>query len=107
MDTLYREWYRRRNGADPAVLPGWFSRLSSHQSPGIQAHLTWKGQRLVGTSINVATPEILEGTFGAFAEEYHGGPAYYNDLCYEPIRMACAQGIPALDLGPPPSTPRC
>ncbi len=100
MDTLYREWYRRRNGADPAVLPDLFSRLSSHQSPGIQAHLTWKGERLVGTSINVATPEILEGTFGAFAEEYHGGPAYYNDLCYEPIRMACAQGIPALDLGP-------
>jgi predicted N-acyltransferase len=100
MDALYRESYRRRNGADPAVVPDLFRRLSRHQSAGIQAHLTWKGERLVGTSINVAGPETLEGTFGAFAEEYHGGPVYYNDLCYEPIRLACAQGIPVLDLGP-------
>ena len=45
------------------------------------------------------TPELLEGTFGAFAQEHRRGPAYYNDLCYEPIRLACREGISAIDLG--------
>ena len=100
MDALYRDSFRRRNGAEPSVSTELFNRLSQSQSAGIRAHLTWKGDRLVGTSLNIGTSTVLEGTFGAFEAEYHGGPAYYNDLCYEPIRVACAEGIGALDLGP-------
>ena len=29
----------------------------------------------------------------------HGGPAYLNDLVYQPVRLACGLGIPVLDLG--------
>ena len=42
---------------------------------------------------------MLDGTFAAFGPREHGGPAYLNDLVYEPIRLACARGIGTIDLG--------
>ena len=50
-------------------------------------------------SLNVWTPDVLDGTFAAFAPAYRGGPAYYNDLCYAMVRLACAEGVAAIDLG--------
>jgi hypothetical protein len=99
MDALYREAFRRRNGRKAAVPLGFFEELSLNPSPGIRAQLTWSGSELVGTSLNLATPHVLEGTFAAFSARHRGGSAYYNDLCYEPIRFACHHGIEAIDLG--------
>jgi predicted N-acyltransferase len=99
MDALYRAAYRRRNGRDPKLAPGWFGRLAGAGAPGIEAMLTWKGGHLAGTSLNLAAGEVLDGTFAAFREEEHGGPAYLNDLVYEPIRLACARGLETIDLG--------
>ena len=42
----------------------------------------------------------MEGTFAAFAPGFLAGPVYHNDLVYEPLRLATAQGLGWLDLGP-------
>jgi hypothetical protein len=42
----------------------------------------------------------MDGTFSGFSPEHRNGPVLYNDLCYEPIRMAASEGIPVIDLGP-------
>jgi predicted N-acyltransferase len=99
MDQLYRLAYRRRNRRDARIAPGYFERLAAPPTPGISAQLTSIGGRLVGTSINLAAGSLVDGTFAAFAAAEHGGPAYLNDLVYEPIRLACGLGMPALDLG--------
>lgn len=99
MDRLYRGAFRRRNGRAAPTPADLFERLAVPASPRRLAQLTWDGARLVGTSLNVWTPEVLDGTFAAFASDHGGGPAYYNDVCYEPVRLACANGIAAIDLG--------
>jgi predicted N-acyltransferase len=99
MDALYRAAYRRRNGREPKLAPGWFGRMAEEPATGIDAMLTWKGGQLAGTSFNLAAGDVLDGTFTAFRQEEHGGPAYLNDLVYEPIRLACARGIESIDLG--------
>ncbi|MBA3522223.1 MAG: hypothetical protein H0T90_06970 [Gemmatimonadales bacterium] len=54
----------------------------------------------MGSSMNLAAGGRLDGTFAAFTREQHGGPAYFNDLIYQPIRNACREGIGTLELGP-------
>ena len=100
MDRLHREAFRRRNGRESPVAPHLFQQLGRRQTPGIWAHLTWHGDRLVGTSLNLSTPERLDGTFAAFSPEHQSGGVFYNDLCYEPLRVAIREGISSIDLGP-------
>jgi predicted N-acyltransferase len=99
MDALYRDAYRRRNGRRPRLATGYFECLAAHAAPQILATLTSSDGRIVGTSLNLAAGSLLDGTFSAFAQAERGGTAYLNDLVYEPIRMACRLGMPALDLG--------
>ncbi|HEX5963256.1 MAG TPA: peptidogalycan biosysnthesis protein [Gemmatimonadales bacterium] len=99
MNALCRDAFRRRNGREAALPEAFFEELSRHPSEGIRAQLTWQGGRLVGTSLNVMTPELLEGTLLALSPDHQGGPAYYGDLCYEPIRLACSEAIAEIDLG--------
>jgi predicted N-acyltransferase len=99
MTALYRDAFRRRNRREPPVHQDIFAELSRQPSSAIRAQLTWSGCQLVGSSVNLMTPELLEGTFTAFNAEHRRSPAYYNDLCYEPIRVACSQRIAAIDLG--------
>jgi hypothetical protein len=99
MDRLYRDAFHRRNGRAAPTPADLFERLAVPGWPRRLAHLTWDGDRLVGTSLNVWTPEVLDGTFAAFTPDHGGGPAYFNDVCYEPVRLACANGIAAVDLG--------
>jgi hypothetical protein len=42
----------------------------------------------------------MEGTFAGFSPGHLAGPAYHNDLVYEPLRLASARGVGCLDLGP-------
>ena len=99
MDVLYRDAYRFRNGRDARIAPGYFRRLASPPTPGILAQLTSGAGRIVGMSLNLAGGSVVDGTFAAFAAPEQGGPAYLNDLVYEPVRLACKLGIPGLDLG--------
>ena len=100
MDRLYRDAFRRRNGRPSPVAPHFFQQLGRRQIPGIQAHLTWHGDRLVATSLNLSMPERLDGTFAAFSPEHRTTGVFYNDLCYEPLRLAIREGISSIDLGP-------
>ena len=99
MDRLYREAYTRRNGQAPRVAPGYFERLAAFTAPGVVAQLARAEGRLVGGSLNLAAGALVDGTFAAFGGDERGGPAYLNDLVYEPIRLACAHRIPTIDLG--------
>ena len=99
MESLYREAYRRRNERDPRIPAGCFERLAETPTAGLFAQLTWGGERLVGCSINLAAAGVLEGTFAAFAAGHEGGPAYLNDLVYQPIQYAIRERIRAIDLG--------
>ncbi len=99
MDGLYREAYRRRNGVDVRLMPAFFDRLAATPDPAIWAQLTWQGDRLVGSSINLAAGGRLDGTLAAFAAEVQGGPVYYNDLLYAPLATACRLGASRINLG--------
>jgi predicted N-acyltransferase len=99
MDALYRDAYRLRNGRDARLAPGFFASLGSPPTPGISAQLTMSGARIVGMSLNLATGSTVDGTFAGFVGSERGGPAYLNDLVYEPVRLACRLGMPWLDLG--------
>jgi len=100
IDRLYREAFRRRNGRESPLALHLFQQLGRRQTPEIWAHLTWHGDRLVGTSLNLTTPEQLDGTFAAFAPEHCASGVLYNDLCYEPLKVAIREGISSIDLGP-------
>jgi predicted N-acyltransferase len=93
MTALFFESFRRRNGKDAPIQPEFFSRLSLRASSRIQAQLTWSDTRLVGSSVNLMTSRLLEGTLSAFSADHRSGAAYRNDLCYEPIRIACKEGL--------------
>jgi len=99
MDRLYRESFRRRNGRPSPLAPNFFQYLGRLPTPAFRAHLTWHGDHLVGTSLNLATSEWMDGTFSGFSSEHRNGAVWYNDLCYEPIRMATTEGIRSIDLG--------
>ena len=100
MDRLHRDAFRRQNGRESPVAPHFFQQLGRRQTPGIWAHLTWHGDRLVGTSLNLTTPERLDGTFAAFTPEHRSSGVFFNDLCYEPLRVAIREGVSSIDLGP-------
>jgi predicted N-acyltransferase len=100
MDRLYRDAFRRRNGGESPVAPHLFQHLGRRQTPEIWAHLTWHGDRLVGTSLNLTAPEQQDGTFAAFTPEHRTSGVYYNDLCYEPLKVAIREGVSSIDLGP-------
>jgi predicted N-acyltransferase len=100
MDRLYRDAFRRRNGRESPVAPHLFQQLGRRQTPEIWAHLTWHGDRLVGTSLNLSTPEQVDGTFAAFTPEHRASGVFYNDLCYEPLKVAIREGFSSIDLGP-------
>lgn len=99
VDALYRAAYRRRNDRDARLAADFFRRLAATPSADVWAQLTWRGDRLVGASVNLSAGGTMDGTLTAFAPEARGGPAYYNDLVYEPIRIACRTGAHRLDLG--------
>lgn len=99
MESLYREAFRRRNERDPRIPAACFERLAETPTPGLFAQLTWSRERLVGCSINLAAGGVLEGTFAAFAAGHEGGPAYLNDLIYQPIQHAIRERVRAIDLG--------
>lgn len=100
MDRLYRSAFRDRNGRESPLASSFFRLLAEQPSDRIIAQLTWAGDHLVGSSINLIGSEMIEGTFLAFAPEYRGGPAFFNDLVYQPLQLAFERAITEVDLGP-------
>lgn len=101
MDRLYRDAFLRRNGRPAPTPDDLFARLAAAVPPVPErvAQLAWQGDRLVGMSVNLRGAEVLDGALAAFAADHAGGPVYYHDLCYQPLRLAFAHGIGAIDLG--------
>jgi predicted N-acyltransferase len=99
MDRLYRQAFERRNARESPTPADLFQRLAEPEWHRRLACLTRERDRLVGASLNVWTGAVLDGTFAAFSPAHRAGPAYFNDLCYEPVRLACANGITAIDMG--------
>jgi predicted N-acyltransferase len=100
MEALYRRAARAR-GDRMAVPPdGFFARLASRPSPAVWGQLSRQGQRLVGCSVGLLASSIVDGALAGFGTGHRGGPAYYSDLVYEPVRIACAANAAAVELGP-------
>jgi predicted N-acyltransferase len=101
MDRLYRDAFLRRNGRPAPTPDDLFTRLATAAPAGRErvAQLAWQGDRLVGMSLNLLGADVLDGALAAFAADHAGGPVYYDDLCYHPLRLAFAHGIAALDMG--------
>jgi predicted N-acyltransferase len=100
MDRLYRAAFRERNGRASPLAANFFRLLAEQPTDGVMAQLTWEGDRLVGSSVNLIGPQMIEGTFVSFAPEHRGGPAFFNDLVYQPLQLACERAITEIDLGP-------
>jgi predicted N-acyltransferase len=100
MDRLYRAAFRDRNGWESPLAANFFRILADEPTEGVIAQLTWDGDRLVGSSVNLIGPQMIEGTFVAFAPEHRGGPAFFNDLVYQPLQLAFERAITEFDLGP-------
>lgn len=99
IDGLWGKEFPCRHGKESAVS-GFFRALADPADPGIAAQLTSKEGRLIASGLGLAGRQMLDVAFPAFDSEVQGGPVYFNNLVYLPIRMACAAGVSALDLGP-------
>lgn len=99
MERLWSSAHGRRNGSASGIA-GFLRALGQPDSSGIAAQLSWKGGRLVGSSLSLAGREILDVAFPAFDPDLHCGPICSSNLVYLPIRMACAAKVPEVDLGP-------
>ena len=106
LEALHRAAFEARNGRAMALDPGFFARLAAEPTAGLWAQLTWRGDQLVGASINLAAGGVMDGTFAAVAAGQRGTPVYYGDLIYEPVRIACAEGYAAIELGPTALVPK-
>jgi hypothetical protein len=100
MAALHRATNDSHRGRTPSVPASLFEHLAEQRAEGLWGQLAFHEDRLVGSSVSVAAGGVMEGTFAAFAPGFLAGPVYHNDLVYEPLRVACAQGIGCLDLGP-------
>lgn len=101
MDRLYRDAFLRRNGRPAPTPDDLFARLAAAgpPAPEREAQLAWQGERLVGMSLNLRGADVLDGGLAAFTADHAGGPVYYHDLCYQPLRRAMAHGVGAIELG--------
>lgn len=100
MAALYLATNGSHRGRTPSVPAALFEHLAASPTQGLWGQLTFHEERLVGSSISVAAGGVMEGTFAAFAPGFLAGPVYHNDLVYQPLRLACNEGISAVDLGP-------
>lgn len=106
IEALHRSTCRARSGRAMPLAPELFARLAAEPTPGLWAQLTWSADRLVGASINLAAGDVMDGTFSTVEDGHRGTPVYYADLIYEPVRIACTQGLAAVDLGPTALVPK-
>jgi predicted N-acyltransferase len=100
MAALYRAGHGSHRGRTAAVPSSLFEQLAAQPTPGLWAQLAFLDNRLIASSLSVAAGGLMDGTLAAFDPEFLAGPAYHNDLVYEPLRMGCAVGVRELDLGP-------
>ncbi len=100
MARLHRGTNGTHRGRTPMVPASLFEQLAAAPTPGLWGQLALLENRVIGSSVSVSSGGLMEGTLAAFEPEFLGGPVYHNDLVYEPLRMACAESISALDLGP-------
>lgn len=100
MAALYLATNRSHRGRTPSLPPAIFEHLAAAPARGLWGQLTFHRDRVVGSSISVAAGGVMEGTFAAFAPGFLAGPVYHNDLLYQPLRVACTEGVGAVDLGP-------
>ena len=99
MDALYREAYRRRNGREARLAPGTFARFAARSSPDLSAQLTSPRGSLVGTSLNLAAGDVVDGTFAAFSPRSTAGPRICTtsstSRCVSPAIAGSARSISA------------
>jgi predicted N-acyltransferase len=99
IEQLWCPGFRRRHSRESPVS-GFLRALAQPADPAVTAHLTWKAERLVGSTLGLPGRDVLDVGFAGFDAEVPGVPVYFNNLVYLPVRLACARGIAEVDLGP-------
>ncbi len=100
LDAFYRASYVTRNQRVAALAPQFFTELAAQQSPGVRVQCAWKGDTLLEMALALDAGGALDLCLSAQSEEARNGLLYQHCLCYDPIRVAIADGLSRIHLGP-------
>ena len=99
-DAFYRASYVARNRRVANLAPRFFEELAAQQSPGVRVQCAWKGTTLLEMAVALDAGGALDLCLSAQSEETRNGLLYQHCLCYDPIRVAIADSLTRIHLGP-------
>jgi predicted N-acyltransferase len=100
LDAFYRASYAVRNRREANLAPRFFEELAAQESPGVRVQCAWKGATLLEMAVALEGGGALDLGLSAQSEETRNGLLYQHCLCYDPIRVAIADGLTRIHLGP-------
>ena len=83
-----------------ALAPNFFSELAAQRSDGVRVQCAWKGATLLEMAVALDGGGALDLCLSAQSGEGRNGLLYQHCLCYDPIRVAIADGLNRIHLGP-------
>jgi predicted N-acyltransferase len=99
-DAFYRASYLSRNGRAASLAPNFFTELAKTRTPGVRVQCAWKGSTLLQMTVALDGGGALDLCMLAQSDETRNGLLYQHCLCYDPIRVAIADGLTRIHLGP-------
>ena len=99
-DALYRASYVARNRRVAELAPNFFSELAAQRSNGVRVQCAWKGATLLEMAVALDGGGALDLCLSAQSGETRNGLLYQHCLCYDPIRVAIADKLNRIHLGP-------
>jgi predicted N-acyltransferase len=99
-DAFYRASYVARNGRVATLDADFFAELAKHRSKGVRVQCAWKGKTLLEMAVALDGGGALDLCLSAQSDETRNGLLYQHCLCYDPVRVAIADGLRRIHLGP-------
>jgi predicted N-acyltransferase len=100
LDAFYRASYVARNGRVASLAPDFFGELAKHRAKGVRVQCAWRGQTLLEMAVALDGGGALDLCLSAQSDETRNGLLYQHCLCYDPVRVAIADGLTRIHLGP-------
>ena len=100
LDAHYRASYASRNGRLAALAPNFFAELAAQQSAGVRVQCAWRGTTLLEMAVALDAGGELDLCLSGQSDEMRNGLLYQHLLCYDPVRVAIADNISRIHLGP-------
>lgn len=99
-DAHYRASYVTRNERLAALASNFFAELAAQQSAGVRVQCAWRGTTLLEMAVALDAGGELDLCLSAQSDEMRNGLLYQHLLCYDPVRVAIADNISRIHLGP-------